>query len=76
MRLMQWLKPDPGLERRMRLIVLLGRQRDRLLERPSLDLPALRRLVQDYEAAGLRYAAEDLRRRLVYYEKRGAGDRG
>jgi len=68
MRLRSWLKPDPGLERRIRVIVLLGWQRDRLLERPELDLPALRQLVEAYEAAGMACVAASLRRRLEHYE--------
>ena len=63
-------KRDARLERRMTLIVDLGRRRDALLESPELDLQALRRLKEDYEAAGMPCAAEALRRRLEWYEGR------
>jgi hypothetical protein len=67
MDLKQWHKPSPRLDQRMRQIAELGRLRDRLLESPILDLPALERLVADYEAAGLPSAAASLRRRLDWY---------
>ena len=38
MRLKKWTRPDHRKERRLSLIVDLGRRRDRLLESPELDL--------------------------------------
>jgi hypothetical protein len=67
MRLKKWLKPDRRMEARIQLIAKLARRRDRLLESPELDLPALDALLIDYEAAGLTCAAEDLRKRLESY---------
>ena len=58
------------MQERMRVIERLGRKRDRILERPELDLEALERLVKDYEEAEMLCAAETLRRRLEWY--RGA----
>jgi hypothetical protein len=66
MELRDWTKPDRRIETRLALIVDLGRRRDRLLESPTLELPALAALLADYEAAGLHCAAEDLRRRLEW----------
>jgi hypothetical protein len=57
-------KNDRRAKARLRLIVNLGRRRDRLLESPELDLHALARLVAAYESAGLPRAAAALRRRL------------
>ena len=67
MRLRRWSKQDPGLEQRIQRIADLARRRDRLLEAPALDLPALRRLLAEYEAAGLVCAAADLRKRIEWY---------
>jgi hypothetical protein len=67
MRLRKWIRPDARLEQRLLLIADLGRRRDRLLESPRLDLPALEALLRDYEDAGLDCAAEDLRRRVEKY---------
>jgi hypothetical protein len=67
MDLKQWYKPDSRLNQRMLQIAELSRVRDRLLESPILDLPALERLAADYEAAGLPSAAAALRRRLEWY---------
>jgi hypothetical protein len=67
MRLRKWTQPDARLEQRILLIADLGRRRDRLLESPRLDLPALEALLRDYEAADLPCAAEDLRRRVEWY---------
>ena len=55
------------MQARLALIADLGRRRDRLLESPVLDLPALARLLADYESAHLLSAAADLRRRLEHY---------
>jgi len=70
MKLKNWLKKDPGSEARILLIADLARRRDRLLETPRLDLPALERLLEEYESAGLLYGAANLRRRLEHYRGR------
>jgi hypothetical protein len=70
MDLKQWYKPTPRLDQRMRQIAELGRLRDRLLESPVLDMPALEQLAADYEAAGLPSSAASLRRRLEWYRGR------
>jgi hypothetical protein len=67
MRLRRWTKVDPRLQERMRVMVKLGRRRDRILETPVLDLEALARLVEDYEEAEMACAAGALRRRLEWY---------
>ncbi len=58
------------MEQRLRVIVELGRRRDRLLESPELDLEGLSRLVADYEMADMPCAAAAMRRRLEYYRLR------
>ena len=63
----RWRKQNPRAERRLRLIVEMGRRRDKILESPEIDLEALAQLVADYEAADIIYAAADLRRRLEWY---------
>lgn len=70
MELRRWTKLDPRLQKRLRVIVRLGRQRDRLLESPALDLAALAQLVQAYEQADLPCAAAALRRRLKWYRSK------
>ena len=71
MDLRRWIKVDARLEERIGVIVQLGRKRDRILERPELDLEALERLVKDYEEAEMICAAEALRRRLEWYRGEG-----
>ena len=60
---------DRRLQELMRVIVRLGRQRDRILESPRLDLEALAKLVEDYEEAGMASAAAAMRRRLAWYRE-------
>jgi hypothetical protein len=62
-------KLDRRMEQRIRVIVELGRRRDRLLERRVLDLVELASLVDDYAAAGMPCAAAALRGRLEHYRK-------
>jgi len=38
----RWTKEDPSMQERIRIIVKLGRRRDRILKSPELDLEALR----------------------------------
>jgi hypothetical protein len=64
------------MQERMRVIMELGRQRDRILESPRLDLEALARLVEDYEKAEMPCAAADLRRRLEWYREKRCGGEG
>jgi hypothetical protein len=66
-RLQRWTKVDARMQERIRVIVKLGRRRDRILESPVLDLEALARLVKAYEEAEMTCAAEALRRRLEWY---------
>ena len=66
----RWTKENPSMQERIRIIVKLGRRRDRILESPELDLEALRKLVEDYEKAEMPCAAADLRRRLEWYRER------
>ena len=71
--LKSWVKEDAELDERMRVLVELGRRRDRILESPRLDLEALEELVKDYEEAEMVCAAAALRRRLEWYgEKQNA----
>ena len=63
----RWTRVNPRMRERMRVIVKLGARRDRILESPTLDLEALERLVEDYEAAEMVCAAAALRRRLEWY---------
>ena len=74
MKLRWWTKVDPGLQERIRIIVKLGRWRDRILESPELDLEALAQLVEDYEEVEMACAAAALRRRLEWYRKNLTGD--
>ena len=69
MRLRKWVKESPQEAARLKLIAQLGHRRARILEQPERDLEALEALVADYEAAGLIYAAADLRRRLEWYRR-------
>ena len=54
-------------DERIDLLGRLGRRRDEILENPNLDLMALSELAQEYEEAGLIYAAADLRMRVERY---------
>ena len=69
--LRSWIKKDAELEERIRVLVELGRRRDRILESPELDLEALAGLVEDYEKAEMACAAGALRRRLEWYGGKG-----
>jgi hypothetical protein len=70
-RLKKWIKMEPRVLERMKLMEALSRRRDSLLESPELDLSALRLLARDYESAGLLCAAADLRSRVEWYEGMG-----
>jgi hypothetical protein len=70
MKLRSWVKVDPRMQERIRVIVRLGRRRDCILESPRLDLEALERLVGEYEEAEMPCAAEALRRRLEWYREK------
>ena len=63
-------KYDHRLEERMKLVVVLGRRRDHILEAPMLDLEGLAVLAADYEAANMPSMAADMRRRLEHYRER------
>jgi hypothetical protein len=63
----RWTRVSPRMKERMRVIVELGRRRDRILEAPVLELEALEELVGDYEKAEMTCAAAALRRRLEWY---------
>jgi hypothetical protein len=69
------VKPDPRLQARLCILVELGRRRDRILESPILDLPALAALVADYIAADMPCAAAALSRRLDYYRSISRGSK-
>ena len=51
---------------RIRLISELGRRQDQLLHAPNLDLDAIERLADDYDAAGLHIIASELASRLAW----------
>ena len=70
MNIPQMVARSRHLERRIELIVELGCRRDYILEAPELDVEALRILAADYEAAGLKCTAGELRRRIDYYQIR------
>jgi hypothetical protein len=71
--LKSWVKQDERYLERMRVLVELGRRRDRILESPRLDVEALEELVKDYEEAGMVCAAASLRRRLEWYRRKAEG---
>ncbi len=63
------------MQERLCRMAELARRRDRLLESEWLDLKELQRLVEDYEAADMICAEEDLRRRLEWYQAKNGNSK-
>ena len=60
----------PATQDRIELIGELGRRKDAILNSPVFDLVKARELLKDYEDADMPSAADNLRRRIEYYQEK------